>query len=302
MKRKISLALLLAACVLMLTGCFCDHEWEDAKCELPATCALCGKTEGEPLGHTWVEADCVTPKTCSACQLAEGEALGHTWTEATCTEAKTCTVCAATEGEALGHTWLDATTEAPKTCEVCAATEGERIITDERFTTADCKDLFGTWNTTVTVDKSFIGDDLFEGQFDAVVTVTYAPDGTGSFYMEVVDLEEYRTAMFDYVKSSTYAQMELMGYSKAMTDATVQQEFGMTMDAYIQAAVDMLDGSELAEEMTFIYYVEDGRLHMGDSWDGVNTYGDYTVEKDTLTVENDWLAPDITLTMTRVTE
>ena len=51
MKRFISAILLLVFCCTLLTGCFCKHEWQDATCTTPTTCALCGKTEGEAPGH-----------------------------------------------------------------------------------------------------------------------------------------------------------------------------------------------------------------------------------------------------------
>ena len=80
-----------------------EHEWSDATCVAPKTCATCGETEGEALGHTWADATCTAPKTCSTCNETEGEALGHTWADATCTAPKTCSACNETEGEALGH-------------------------------------------------------------------------------------------------------------------------------------------------------------------------------------------------------
>ena len=126
MKRLMILAL-AAVLLLALTGCCLRHEWVEADCVNPQTCAKCGETEGEPLGHEWVEADCVTPKTCSVCGETEGEALGHTPSEATCTEASVCSVCGETVAEALGHSWVDATYEAPKTCTACGETEGEPL-------------------------------------------------------------------------------------------------------------------------------------------------------------------------------
>ena len=33
-------------------GCSCRHEWVDATCTEPKTCAKCGETQGEALGHT----------------------------------------------------------------------------------------------------------------------------------------------------------------------------------------------------------------------------------------------------------
>lgn len=33
----------------------CAHNWDDADCDTPKTCSLCGATEGEALGHDWSE-------------------------------------------------------------------------------------------------------------------------------------------------------------------------------------------------------------------------------------------------------
>lgn len=106
MKRElIAVILAILLPVLVLTGCGCDHEWDDATCTEPKTCSKCGETEGEALGHTWSEADCEHPKTCAVCGLTEGVPLGHTegsWetvetdlVNATETVKKICTVCSA---------------------------------------------------------------------------------------------------------------------------------------------------------------------------------------------------------------
>lgn len=108
-----------------------EHEWEDATCEKPKTCKLCGITEGEKSGHKWVEATCQTPKTCEICKATEGSTAGHEWTDATCTEPKTCSICGETEGTPLSengeHSWTDATCKEPKTCSVCGETEGKPL-------------------------------------------------------------------------------------------------------------------------------------------------------------------------------
>lgn len=85
----------------MLTGCCMSHEWKEATCTEPKTCAKCGETEGEALGHTWVEATCAEAKHCSVCGETEGEPLEHTLTEANYQQAATCEVCGATVGEPL---------------------------------------------------------------------------------------------------------------------------------------------------------------------------------------------------------
>ncbi len=125
--RTILTAIIFSTLLIVLTGCGHEHEWTEATCTEPMTCAKCGETEGEPLGHKWKEATCTEPMTCSVCGATEGAALGHKWTEATCTEPKTCSVCGATEGAALGHKWKEATCTEPKTCSVCGAAEGEAL-------------------------------------------------------------------------------------------------------------------------------------------------------------------------------
>ena len=107
MKKLLAVAALLAI-VLALSACCLKHEWVEATCTEPRTCAKCGKTEGEALGHTFAEATCTEPATCTVCGATEGEALGHTFvTEVTGTDMvagvitgiERCTVCGATGEE-----------------------------------------------------------------------------------------------------------------------------------------------------------------------------------------------------------
>lgn len=118
MKKAMFLFLALAL-MFALAGCGHTHEWQDATCTEPKTCAEDGATEGEPLGHDWRDATCTEPKTCARCGETEGEPLGHDWQEATCTAPKTCARCGAMEGEALPHTPLEADYWTPSVCAVC---------------------------------------------------------------------------------------------------------------------------------------------------------------------------------------
>ncbi len=52
MKKLFLLAILLTVCLLVFSGCSCDHIWIEADCLNPKTCSRCAATEGEPLGHT----------------------------------------------------------------------------------------------------------------------------------------------------------------------------------------------------------------------------------------------------------
>lgn len=126
MKNKLCMAGIWAVC-FMLTGCCMNHEWKEASCEEPMSCAQCGKTQGEALGHTWVEATCAEPRTCERCMITEGEALGHTWVEATCERERHCSVCGDTDGEPLEHTLTEANFQQGAMCEVCGETVGEPL-------------------------------------------------------------------------------------------------------------------------------------------------------------------------------
>ena len=107
-----------------------EHQWTEATCTEPKTCAVFGETEGEPLGHDWQEATCTEPKTCRRCGITEGMPLGHDWQAASCTEPGVCTRCGITDSKALGHDWQEATCTEPKTCSRCGATEGEPLEHD----------------------------------------------------------------------------------------------------------------------------------------------------------------------------
>lgn len=138
MKRILPLLVVLVL-LLCLCGCstlFCKHDFEEATCQTPKTCTICGKTDGDIGDHSYSAATCKTPKTCTICGKTDGNIAAHTYADATCTAPKTCTVCQATDGKALGHTFADATCAAPKTCSVCGATEGEAL--SHTFTDATC--------------------------------------------------------------------------------------------------------------------------------------------------------------------
>lgn len=123
-KKRAIILLIAIGVILCLSGC-CSHEWTDATCTAPKTCAKCGEIEGHALTHTAVEATCTTPKHCLICGKTTGDALGHSWVDGTCTEPKHCDVCGEEIGEAPGHNWIDGTCTSPKHCDVCGEEIGE---------------------------------------------------------------------------------------------------------------------------------------------------------------------------------
>ena len=85
--KKLVICIMAVLMAAGLSGCCLVHDWEEATCEKPKTCAKCGETEGEALGHVWEEATCTKAKACSVCGAEQGSPLGHSWKAATCTEA-----------------------------------------------------------------------------------------------------------------------------------------------------------------------------------------------------------------------
>ena len=105
----------------------CIHDWQDATCDMPNICTLCGETDGSPLDHSWTEATCEKAQTCTRCGLQTDAFLEHSWQGGSCKEPAACTLCG-TLGDVLsGHSWTDATCIAPKTCAVCNITEGDTL-------------------------------------------------------------------------------------------------------------------------------------------------------------------------------
>ncbi len=269
MKRTVMLFVLAILCAALLAGCGCKHEiWNAANCETPKTCAECGETEGEALGHKWVDADCETAKTCSVCNKTEGEALGHTWVDADCETPKTCSVCNKTEGAALGHTWVDATTEAPKTCTTCQKTEGERIITDPRFTTAACQQLFGTWANTATFTGEMMGMEGFEGTMDVTFLITFSNDGVMSMEVDVHITDEFYALLKVYVMESIYAELEYSGISREDADEYFKVNAGMSIEEYVDESLEMVDFETLYDALTYKYnyYVDGDTIYAGLNW------------------------------------
>ena len=81
MRKRVTILLAALFCLVLLTGCGCQHEWNEATCTAPKVCSKCGEVEGEPAGHRWESATCTAPETCTACGETKGEVLAHTFGE-----------------------------------------------------------------------------------------------------------------------------------------------------------------------------------------------------------------------------
>lgn len=288
-KRTLAIALALA-CAFSLSGCLCSHEWSPASCDAPSTCTKCGKTEGSALEHIWIEAGCTEAKSCRLCGAVDGEPLGHDWTEADCENAAVCSRCAATEGVALGHDWQDATTEAPKTCTRCALTEGEPIVTDPRFKTANAAEILGQWVFETAVSPEAVGLAGFSQPLNMRFIVDFAPDGSFSESVEFADEESVMDAIIKYSIEVTYLQMEAQGISRETLDALIRDSYNTDMYEFVKSTKGALsingviDYISKAVNLGGVYYVEDGNLYTGLSWDAAMTPSDFKVDENGLWV------------------
>lgn len=103
MKKTMFILALVAACLMVLSGCLRsdpaaaptvdptasaapspaetgshEHSWQDATCSAPKTCAECGLTEGDPLEHTfsdWYPDQNKQYRTCQICSYQETKGL-----------------------------------------------------------------------------------------------------------------------------------------------------------------------------------------------------------------------------------
>lgn len=234
----------LAAFVMLsvlLCGCGCRHDWQAANCNEPKRCKLCGETVGNRMGHHW--------------------------SNATCTENKTCTRCGAIGEEAQGHKWVEATTEAPKTCRICAATEGERIITDERFHTADTKDFVGTWAGQLSVPCADLGYTGVNNPLVYNVELTFGKAGEFTSKVGLASGLPMKNEVIRLKAEEMYAFSASLGKDKAAADAEMQALLGMSVTQYATFLVQNFTFTDpVTSQITGVYYVQEGQVHAATKW------------------------------------
>ena len=270
--KKYLLLLLVLSCLLSLAGCGCRHAWTDANCLEAKRCSACGITEGQPLGHDYGDAaiNCESPRACVRCQ--------------------------APEADAKAHTWQDATTDAPKTCSVCGTTEGDRIITDPRFTTDACKDLFGHWEGEYIMTGEMMGDATLP-DMPVILGITFRNDGTFAESARMADKAAYTQLLTDYYIQALYAEFEAQyGMNKTQADQAMKDAYGMDVAGYakVMAAAIDFDAMLTAAAHEGVYYVADGTLYSGADWNTLES-GALRLTEDTLTLSIDDIG-DILLT------
>ncbi len=151
----------------------CVHQYTPATCEDPATCSLCGATDGEALGHDFTKNPVVTDPTCT-----EG---GYTLTQ--------CSRCEETEKsneiDALGHS----DENGDSLCDTCgekisalvtALNSGDKVVLVCSSKSMVFSGFVGT--NTYGSGIAYVGDPNVEGA--AVLTVGKEADGKYTFKLE----------------------------------------------------------------------------------------------------------------------
>lgn len=89
----------------------------------------------------------------------------------------------------------------------------------------------------------------------------------------------------------TYGTMKLSGYSKEQTDAFIKENYNMSMEEYVAKEVESIDLEEFFGSFADdgVYYITENNIWMAPSW--LNTFesSPYTLEGDSLVIENDVL-------------
>lgn len=156
------------------------------------------------------------------------------------------------------------------------------------FDPALCAPLFGTWKTTVKMDKELLNMSYFTKKVTFALYYTFREDGTYAVHADETEfkdaIEKYETLMIDHMVERRYAtykaDMERDGYGKTRIEelwangAEAQarkdsEEFMVQLDLFGMFSQLLREGR---------YYVEDGRVYLAQ--------GDGTFESDAFTVKN----------------
>lgn len=194
-----------------------------------------------------------------------GCACKHEWTDADCKAPKTCKLCGETQGEKTeDHRWEEATTEAPKTCTVCGKTEGEKINVDERFKTANCKEIFGTWTALYDMDAAQLG--LANLTIPMKLTMSFSNDGKMEMITELQDPDAFEKTFTDYLADLVYQQYAATGMSKEQVDQAFQTSTGKSLEEYCAEQAKQ-SVTSMSATVKAVYYVEDGQIYAAEAWD-----------------------------------
>lgn len=168
-------------------------------------------------------------------------------------------------------------------------------VKSEKFDEAACAPLFGTWKTTVTMDKELLNTSYFTKKVQFDLFYTFNQDGSFAIH---VDEEQFKGAIAEFEGlmvehmvergfASFQAEMERDGYSASRIDemwAEGEEEKVRTESQDFIKSLGLFDQfSQLLREGN--YYVEEGRVYTALAESGWESSA-FTVKKSKLTLSD----------------
>ena len=167
--------------------------------------------------------------------------------------------------------------------------------THELFDPETCASLFGTWKTTVTMDKELLNTSYLYKKVTFELYYTFNEDGTYAIHVDEEDfnaaITEFEGLLVDHMVERGYAtfkaEMERDGYGatriETMWDESEEAKQRTEAEDFV-AGLDLLGRfSQLLREGQ--YYVEDGRVYT-ELADGNFESSAFTVKDTKLTLKD----------------
>lgn len=165
----------------------------------------------------------------------------------------------------------------------------------DKFDTEACASLFGTWKTTVTMDKELLNTSYFTKKVTFDLYYTFNEDGTFAVHVDEdafkAAIEKFEGLMVEHMVERGYAtfkaEMERDGYGATRIDTMWAEGEEAKVHAESEDFMKSLDllgrFSQLLREGK--YYVEDGRVYTALP-DGGYEANAFAVENGKLTLSD----------------
>ncbi len=291
----ILLCLALASCASPKSACETgNHNWQEATCQTPKLCLVCGASEGASLPHNWQEATCEAESVCADCSMTRGMPVGHR-EDATVIKAPTCTekgcllyrcrVCNkehTAEIEANGHK------EGPGYCLDCGVELENKIknviyiigdgmglehiaagqmaygthyaFTDWKRATVNTDSLASSGNASTTTDSAAAGTALATGTLTTNGRVGMGSDGISELYTVLDFAKEMgkKTGILttDALYGATPGAFSAHVAARSDYEAIVAQQFTSGVDLLIGSYNSLCAGEQSEAKKNGYAYVE----------------------------------------------
>ena len=168
-------------------------------------------------------------------------------------------------------------------------------VKSEKFDENACAPLFGTWKTTVTMDKELLNTSYFTKKVKFDLFYTFNEDGSFAIHVDEdafnTAIEEFEGLMVEHMVERGYAtfqaEMERDGYSASRIDtmwAESEEEKVRTESRDFITSLGLLNQfSQLLREGS--YYVEEGRVYTALAKGGWES-SSFTAKKSKLTLSD----------------